>query len=48
VLTAILIFSILNAIFTMACAGHLNNIEKLSKVMTEAKLAEMKMWHGRN
>lgn len=45
-LIAILVFSVLTTIFTMACAGHLSNLEKLTKSLVEAKLAELKMFNG--
>lgn len=46
-LTAILVIMIFMCLFNMALVGHISNIEKLLKAMVEAKLAEMKMWHGK-
>ena len=46
-LTAIMVIVVLNTLFSMACAGHLSNIEKLTKAMVEAKVAELNMWHGK-
>lgn len=45
-LTAILILIIFMTFFNMALVGHIINIEKMLKSLVEAKLAEMKMWHG--
>lgn len=46
-LTAIMVFVVLNTLFCMAAVGHLSNVEKMLKALTEAKLAELKMWHGK-
>lgn len=47
-LTTIMIFSIITCIFTISCAGHLSNIEKLTKAMVQAKVAEMNMFNGKH
>jgi hypothetical protein len=46
-LTAILVFLIFNTLFTMALVGHVATVEKLMKALTEAKIAEMKMFDGK-
>lgn len=46
-ITAILVFSVITSIFTIACAGHLSNIEKLTKAMIDAKIAEMNLFNGK-
>lgn len=45
-LTAIMIFLILNTLFTMACVGHLSNVEKYMKCLAEAKVAELNIFNG--
>ena len=45
-LTAIMVLIVFSTLFNMATVGHMSNIEKLLKAMVEAKLAELKMWHG--
>lgn len=46
-LTAILVMVVLNALFSMACAGHLSNIEKLTKSLVDAQLAELNLFNGK-
>lgn len=46
-LTAILVLLVFHTLFSMALVGHISNIEKLLKSLTEAKLAELKMFNGK-
>lgn len=46
-LVAIMIMTVLCTLFSMACAGHLANIEKLLKSLCEAKVAELNMFNGK-
>ena len=43
---AIFILLLLDTLFIMSAVSHLATMRELSKVQTEAKLAELKMWHG--
>ena len=45
-LTAIFVLLLLDTLFIMSAVSHLSTLRELSKVQTEAKLAELKMWHG--
>lgn len=45
-LVALLVFSVLTTIFSMAAVGHLSNIENLTKAMADSRLAELKMFNG--
>lgn len=46
-LTAILVLLVFHTLFTMALVGHVSATEKLLKALTEAKIAEMKMFNGK-
>jgi len=43
---AMFILLLLDTLFIMSALSHLGNIKELLQVQTEAKLAELKMWHG--
>ena len=46
-LVTIMILMVLNTLFVMAAVGHMANIEKTVNSLVDAKLEEMKMWHGK-
>ncbi len=46
-LTAILVLLVFQTLFVMALVGHISAIEKMLKALSEAKVEELKMWHGK-
>lgn len=46
-LTAILVLMIFQLLFFISLAGHASAIEKLLKALTEAKIAEIKLFDGK-
>lgn len=46
-LTAILVLLVFQTLFVMALVGHISAIEKMLKALAEAKVEELKMWHGK-
>lgn len=45
--TAIMVMNVLIMLFSMATVGHLSKIEKILAALTQAKLEELKLWHGK-
>jgi hypothetical protein len=45
-IVAIFILLLLDTLLLMSAVSHLSVLRELSKVQTEAKLQELKMWHG--
>jgi len=43
---AIFILLLLDTLFIMSAVSHLATLRELAKIQTEAKLQELKMWHG--